>query len=403
MATPARHSSLPPFGALAPGTAASGPMTGSGPGAVDVEVLHGTEGWSALQDAWRALYDVSRAEPSSACGWAQAVAEHWVDRPEAVRTIVLRRGATLVGVVPLLLAADVRTHRQLTPLAEAFTTHSDWLVAEASPAVAAAFAAGVEDLDLGWDRLRMVRVPDHHPFLPLAVAALEQRGFASAVRASSASYRLDLPRTYEAYLDARSAKFRNHLRRVEKRLAASASIAQVAGVGAAAEVDRLVDDALAVERASWKQTGGVSIAADARAAAFWRAVCRHAGARGHLHLQVLRVGTRPVAYNLGILRRGRYSYIKTTTRADALASGAATYLRTRLVDDLIARGASMLDFAGEPGAWEHQWTHDRLPRSTLTVFAPTVRGRALRWYERLRHGTAAPPWASPSPADPRAD
>ena len=92
MATPARHSSLPPFGALAPGTTASGPMTGSAPGAVDVEVLRGTEGWSALQDAWRALYDVSRAEPSSACGWAQAVAEHWVDRPEAVRTSVLRRG-----------------------------------------------------------------------------------------------------------------------------------------------------------------------------------------------------------------------------------------------------------------------------------------------------------------------
>lgn len=92
MATPARHSSLPPSGALAPGTTASGPMTGSAPGAVDVEVLRGTEGWSALQDAWRALYDVSRAEPSSACGWAQAVAEHWVDRPEAVRTSVLRRG-----------------------------------------------------------------------------------------------------------------------------------------------------------------------------------------------------------------------------------------------------------------------------------------------------------------------
>lgn len=403
MATPARHSHLPPSGALSPGTMASGSMTGSAPGAVDVEVLGGTQGWSALQDAWYALHDVSRAEPSSAFGWAQAVVEHWVDRPEAVRTIVLRRGPTLVGVVPLLLAADVRTHRQLTPLAEAFTTHSDWLVAEASPAVAAAFAAGVEELGLGWDRLRMFRVPDHHPFLPLAVAALEERGFACAVRASSASYRLDLPRTYEAYLDARSTKFRNHLRRMEKRLAASASIAQVAGVGAAAEVDRLVDAALAVERASWKQTGGVSIAADARAAAFWRAVCRHAGARGHLHLQVLRVGTRPVAYNLGILRRGRYSYIKTTTRADALASGAAPYLRARLVKDLIARGASMLDFAGEPGAWEHQWTRDRLPRSTLTVFAPTVRGRALRWYERLRHGTAPPPWVSPSPPVPRAD
>lgn len=378
-------------------------MTGSVPGAVDVVVLRGTEGWSALQDAWRSLYDVSSAEPSSAYGWAQAVAEHWVDRPEALRTIVLRRGATLVGVVPLRLAADVRTHRQLTPLAEAFTTHSDWLVADASPAAAEAFAAGVEALGLGWDRLRMVRVPDHHPLLPLAVAALERRGFACAVRGSSASYRLDLPRSYGAYLAARSARFRNYLRRVEKRLASSATIAQIAGVGGAAEVDRLVDDALAVERASWKQTGGVSIAADARAAAFWRAVCRHAGARGHLHLQVLCLDARPVAYNLGILRRGRYSYVKTTTRADAQASGAATFLRARLIDDLIARGASMLDFAGEPGAWEHQWTHDRLPRSTLTVFAPTVRGWALQWYERLRHGMAPPPWASPSPAVPRAD
>lgn len=378
-------------------------MTGSAPGAVDVVVLRGTEGWSALQDAWRSLYEVSGAEPSSAYGWAQAVAEHWVDRPETLRTIVLRRGPTLVGVVPLLLVSDVRTHRQLTPLAEAFTTHSDWLVADASPAAADAFAAGVGALGLGWDRLRMVRVPSDHPFLPLAVAALEQRGFACAVRGSSASYRLDLPRTYEAYLEARSARFRNYLRRVEKRLASSASIAQLAGVAGAAEVDRLVDDAIAVERASWKQTGGISIAADARAVAFWRAVCRHAGARGHLHLQVLCLEARPVAYNLGILRRGRYSYIKTTTRADAQAGGAATFLRARLIDDLIARGASMLDFAGEPGAWEHQWTHDRLPRSTLTVFAPTLRGRALRWYERLRHGTAPAPWASPSPAVPRAD
>lgn len=402
MATPARHSHVPPSAAAAPGATAGGPVTGSGPGTVDVVVLRGTGGWSALQDAWRSLYDGSSAEPSSAYGWAQAVAEHWVDRPDALRTIVLRRGATVVGIVPLLLAAEVGTHRQLTPLAEAFTTHSDWLVADASAAAAEAFAGGVEALGLGWDRLRMVRVPDHHPFLPLAVAALEQRGFACAVRASSASYRLELPRSYEAYLDARSARFRNYLRRVEKRLSSSASIVRIAGVAGAAEVDRLVDDALAVERASWKQTGGVSIAADARAVAFWRAVCRHAGARGHLHLQVLRLEARPVAYNLGILRRDRYSYIKTTTRADAQASGAATFLRSRLIDDLIARGASMLDFAGEPGAWEHQWTHDRLPRSTLTVFAPTVRGRALQWYERLRHGTAPPPWA-PSPAVPRAD
>ena len=86
-------------------------MTGSAPGAVDVVVLRGTEGWSALQDAWRSLYEVSGAEPSSAYGWAQAVAEHWVDRPETLRTIVLRRGPTLVGVVPLLLVSDVRTHR----------------------------------------------------------------------------------------------------------------------------------------------------------------------------------------------------------------------------------------------------------------------------------------------------
>ena len=403
MAIPVRHSQVPPSGPPASGAATSGPVIGGSHGPVDVAVLCGTGEWPSLQQAWCTLFDASDAEPSSAFAWAQAVAEHWVEQPETIRTIVLRRDAAVVGIVPLSEEPAFRTHRQLAPLAEGFTTHSDWLVADASSAAAEAFAAGVEALGLGWDRLRMVRVPDRHPFLPFAVAALEQRGFACAVRGSSASYRLDLPRSYEAYLAARSARFRNYLRRVEKRLASSASIAQIAGVAGAAEVDRLVDDALAVERASWKQTGGVSIAADARAAAFWRAVCRHAGARGHLHLQVLRRDARPVAYNLGILRRGRYSYIKTTTRADAQANGATTFLRARLIDDLIARGASMLDFAGEPGAWEHQWTHDRLPRSTLTVFAPTVRGRALQWYERLRHGTAPPPWASPSPAVPRAD
>ena len=58
-------------------------------------------------------------------------------------------------------------------------------------------------------------------------------------------------------------------------------------------------------------------------------------ASGRLHLQWLTVGGREVAYNVGYLRDGQYHYLKTSYDAAFRAMSPSTYLRARLIEDLI--------------------------------------------------------------------
>ncbi len=64
----------------------------------------------------------------------------------------------------------------------------------------------------------MSRVLEHNALLPHFVAALRGRGIRVLLRPELPSYVMRLPRTYAECLAARSAKFRNHLKRVDRKI-----------------------------------------------------------------------------------------------------------------------------------------------------------------------------------------
>ena len=67
------------------------------------------------------------------------------------------------------------------------------------------------------------------------------------------------------------------------------------------------------------------------------------------------------------------------------ATGVATYLRARLIEALIERGVSRLDFPAEPYEWERQWTDTARWHKALTIYGPTAAGRVLAWIDYARH------------------
>lgn len=353
---------------------------------VTVAIVDGADGIASLRDEWQALHARCGRELSLSYAWAHGVASHYASPDDRIRTVAVRRDGALVGAMPLIARAARRAFCHLTPLAEEHNTHSDWLVCEPSSEIADALVAGLTTAGIDWDRFRMSRVLEHNPVLPEFVAALRRRGLRCVLRIEPPSYVLRLPPAYAAYLAARSAKFRNHLKRVEKKIRAHrAEVTLLVGhqlASAAAEVFAAI---LAVEQSSWKHAHGWAMSSAAAATDFWHHIFDSAWAEGRLHAQVLTIDGRPAAYNLGYVVGDQYSYLKTSFASEFRDIGAATFLRARLVEDLIERGVHVVDFPGEPYEWERQWTEEVRGHTMLTAYSGTARSKVLELLERVRH------------------
>jgi CelD/BcsL family acetyltransferase involved in cellulose biosynthesis len=224
------------------------------------------------------------------------------------------------------------------------------------------------------------------------VAAASRAGAPIRLRREAPSFILPLPTTYDAWLAARSGKFRNHLRRMEKKLAATGAI-RTAAVGPDDDLDAAFASLLAIEAQSWKHAHGTAISAVKRQARFYRDMAGAMRDRGRLHLTFLLRDDVPIAYNLGLVRRGQYAYLKTSFVESLKALGPATVLRARLIAALIDEGVETLDFPAEPYDWEAQWTSEYRPHHSLTLFNRTLRGRGLAWLQRLRDRRRSEPGA----------
>jgi CelD/BcsL family acetyltransferase involved in cellulose biosynthesis len=352
-----------------------------------VEVISRLPQIAPYRDAWEEIYRATGAEPSTSFEWTHALTQSHLEPDDEFTLLEISRGGQREGFIPLftkrmsVLGFPVTV---MSPISEHYNTHSDLLVRNLDAECVSAFMSALLAMDRRWDLFRVSNLLDGHPLLVHSASALAGSGSAPQVRATHASYFLELPKTFEAYLAQRSAKFRNHLKRVEKKLSERGSVA-VLDCSSGDEVARGFEMLLRIERLSWKQPHGTAISAVDRQMKFYRSLCEGAASAGRLHLQILTIDGVPVAHNLGYLAKGCYSYLKTSYDEAHKATGVATYLRARLIETLIERGVSRLDFPAEPYEWERQWTDTARWHKALTIYGPTAAGRVLAWIDYARH------------------
>ena len=355
-------------------------------GSVSATVDHGFESLAARRDDWEDLFHSRFHEPSVSFEWTMAMARNHVRQGDRCFLITLSRGGAIAGFVPLVLrevpAFGMRV-RILSPLSDEYNTHSDLLLRDAGTDLVRALLGAIRGLRPRWDLFRMARLLDDGVLADVLGQAVTGEGLAAGSRNGLPAYILDLPASFDAYLAARSAKFRNHLRRIERKIDAAGATVHEATTGG--DLDAAFEALLSVERSSWKQAHGSAITAVQRQMGFYRALCEGAAAAGRLHLHWLTVGGIPVAYNLGYLQAGSYHYLKTSYGAEWRTLSPSTYLRARLIAAMIDRRIARFDFPGEPYEWETQWTDTVRWRRALSVYGATPRGLLLRAADRLRH------------------
>jgi CelD/BcsL family acetyltransferase involved in cellulose biosynthesis len=357
---------------------------------------------AALADEWEQVYAAGDNEPTNALEWTRAVLRHRGQAHRHVGVVRVHRLDLPVGFVPLVARTSHVLRLPCTilrPACELKSTHSDLLLAERSPSVVAAVLDAVAQIE-GWDCFRLAKVLTANPVGALLADAAAARGWTVKVSFSRAAYYLQLPGSFADYFAARSAKFRNHARRMEKKLLAAGRV-EVRECTTPQDFDAGFDALLEVERASWKDRHGTSMAVLPSEAALYREWGRDAARTCLVHLQILMLDDVPIAHNLGMLERGAYYYLKTSYAAAHRPVSPATFLRLRLIERLIERGCTLMDFPGTPYLWERQWTDTYRWQRVISIYRNTLRGRLHAALDRWAHHTESGD-APPLHADARA-
>ena len=224
---------------------------------------------------------------------------------------------------------------------------------------------------------------EQQPLLQQVEDWLKSNSFSHRLQWEQPSFYLELPNSMQTYLSLRSGKFRNYLRRVEKKIAALGAV-RFDVIQNTTDPEHAYEQLLQVERTSWKHDHGTAISAVTHQTGFYRDLCRGAAASGKLHLSFLYLNDEPIAYNLGYLHQQRYYYLKTSYQERFRAYGVATLGRARLIEQLVEQGVNLLDFPGEPYEWEQQWTESLCWHQSVAIYNRTVRGRMVYWMSMAR-------------------
>lgn len=321
-----------------------------------------------LANEWAELASRASASPFMYPGWINAWWRAFGSGSLAI--LVLRRGGSLAGVLPLMRrrGALMSTTNWHTPEYSPFAEDDDAL----TELIRAAFARTSIRLDLSF-------VDDDSPAIEACSRIARVAGFDPLVRTVHLSPYLEIQgdwSTYEAGLPARkTAKYRRFRKRLEERGQVSIEVAD--GSDRLAELLRQGFDveALGYEH---RPSRGVAILANRETTQFYLEVAAWAAARGWLRLWMLRLDETPIAFAYGLEHDGAYFDLKLGFDPQYARFGPGVLLMRERIRHAFASSLARFEFLGAAERHKLDWTSTVRDLRRVQEFAPTAAGAANR-------------------------
>lgn len=346
--------------------------------------------------AWNALHlHTTHASFFQTLDWLQAYWRHYGER-QRLRALVVCTDDKPIGVLPLCIRRERYKVGQLRVLT--YPLH-DWgtFYGPIGPNPTATLLAGLGHIsrtrrdwdlvDLRWndaDRLDHGRTP----------RAMAQVGWRPLKDIWAQAPSIDLAGDWESYLASRTSKWRNNLKRHERRTADQGEIELVRyrPDGAAAGDDDprwdLYDACETIAGNSWQgQSDDGTTLSHESVRSFFRETHEHAARLGMLDLNLLTVGEIPAAFAYNYVCQGRIIGMRIGTEPDFVKSGCGTVLYSRMIEDSFARGDLWYDMG--VGSLEakrslqtdlansYRYTH--YPRRVVRAQALRLKRATQRW------------------------
>ena len=346
---------------------------------INTSIIWDPEDIAPYRESWEQLFDGGSFEPSVSFEWTNALKNNHNALFARFFLVVIKRGNLILGIVPMIVKEEPILGQvlvTLSPISELYNTHSDFLIAEYSAELSESFVDTLMKLPCRWDLFRVTRMLEGHPFFNSLTNALTTRRVKYRTRFEQPSFFLELDHTFEAYLSKRSSKFRNFLKRAQKKLDLQGKVNFIK-VNETNDFEQIYSSLLKIEKDSWKHAHGTAISSVHRQTGFYQDLCRAAQKTGRLHLMFLLIDNVPVAYDMGLIHGEQYSYLKTSYIHRLKPFSPATVLRARLIETLVSEGIRHFDFPGEPHTWEKQWTDDLRWHKSIVAFNKTVKAQSI--------------------------
>ena len=358
---------------------------------ISFEVIDGREPMKQYYPQWEKVFASRNYESSLSVAWTDALLTSHLEGCSPW-LIVLRDSTELAGLVPLYVKEIKKACVSLLtlfPVSEHFNTHSDLLLTSPSYELTAAFFKAVFSLKVKWDIFRMNRLVEGQALLESVEYFLESgMNYKYQIESGEPSLFIELGKSYENYLKARSGKFRYKLKHAKRKLYSSGDLLIVRDHDCQ-DFDRAFESILSVEETSWKHKNGTGISSTAKQRQFYRELCGREFREKRLRFWLLCVNHVPIAYEMGLVNYKKYYSVHGSYREDCKRENPGTVLLARVIEDLIQDGIEELDFFGEPFEWQRYWTDSVRWHRSLVIYNHTATARVFYMFNRLKSRVGA--------------
>jgi CelD/BcsL family acetyltransferase involved in cellulose biosynthesis len=226
-----------------------------------------------------------------------------------------------------------------------------------------------------WDVIRLDGCEVDSAVGPALVEVSTARGLPACIAREWEHSRIAIDRSWSEFYGGIPKKVRSKQERLGRRLAERGACTWLPA-REPGEVADAFERYLELERRSWKQRGGETIADDATLAAFYREVVARMGERQRCQVDLLCFEGKPIAGIVSLLAGGRLLTLKTSyDMAFAHYSPGGWLGYQPLIEDAFERRLSLVDFyCSRP--FSRRWTREVDRYCDVALFSPTLRGRA---------------------------
>ena len=241
--------------------------------------------------------------------------------------------------------------------------------------------------------LQLPRVPLGSPSVHALARAFRGRGWVR-VRAAHGAPCIELDPGWAQPLQQFNAGRQSDFRRAHRRAEQAGHVQfEVHAPAPGPTLERLMDEAYAVESRSWKGDSGTALAADPALGPFYRRLAHAAAQGGHLRLCFLRIAGQAAAMQLALQGEGRFWLMKIGYDAAYARCSPGQLLMLHTIGHAAAQGLRSYEMLGNAAAWTAGWTRTLRPfvrvnaypaswPGARALFADASRALWARWQAR---------------------
>ncbi len=346
---------------------------------MDIQIIDREDDFFDLRASWNALSaHMSVPRPFFLHEWIWTWWKAFGDE-NGLQILRFKENGRDVGFAPLQFTRMSRFGvplKALTFLANAHSNEAGFIVADRQEAVYPEFFRFLKESQKDWDLIFLELLDEAGDFVEFVKAMGHLQPFCWGFKPSIGSPVVELPGSFEEYLNSLSRKSRYNVRKKKRKLeeVPGFEIRHFFDVWDLEDFWKYVEE---IEKESWKFKEGKDLLSRPEVKGFYKTLIRTMASLGHFRGFVLFLQEKPVAYEMAFEYRGELYSQKIAYDAAWAHASAGFVLKTEVIRWATEHGLVKNHLLGDVEPWKLQLNGKLQPHVHLKLYSPGLRTKMV--------------------------